>query len=412
VAAEAPGRAEALRLVGEGRLAEAAALIDAEQRASGDGARWLSDLIVQAMTYSDLTLAGRLAAINAALERGSDWWPSWPVRNDRLDETRLSLPKLRHDLRQLRYLRANGRVEGAFDEAIAAYEAALERHADLGENARASFSEDGDGRLGRAYGRILHLSGAPRLDAALSDRWDRRAAEMRYRRCRPGIVVIDDFLTRPALESLLRFCRESTVWSGNRYAHGRLGALFFNGFNCPLLLQIAEEIREAFPGLIGERHPLRQLWGFKNTQDLPADSTVHADFAAINVNFWLTPESANLDPCSGGMVIYDLEAPLSWDFSRYNERTDLIRRFVASHNPRAFRVAYRQNRAIVFNSDLFHATEAVRFSPDYPDHRINVTMLYGDRRFDEHHAEPVGELAIAGDVTPPWRSAALGRARR
>jgi hypothetical protein len=37
----------------------------------------------------------------------------------------------------------------------------------------------------------------------------------------------------------------------------------------------------------------------------------HADFAAVNVNIWLTPDSANLDPTSGGMDVYDAEAPPS-----------------------------------------------------------------------------------------------------
>lgn len=268
--------------------------------------------------------------------------------------------------------------------------------------------------VGRAYGRIVYQADAPRLDAALSSSWDRTLAERLYQERRPQIVVIDDFLTQEALASLSRFCRESTVWSGNRYGNGRLSALFFNGFNCPLLLQIAEEIRDAFPLLIGARHPLRQLWGFKNSRDLPADSTIHADFAAVNVNFWITPEAANLDPSSGGMVIYDLEAPLSWDFARYNERPDLIRALIEAHQSRSTRVPYRQNRAIIFNSDLFHATEGVHFRPDYSNHRINVTMLYGDRRFDEHHEEPsqIREHEVVSvSAAPAWRSAAF-RSRR
>jgi hypothetical protein len=68
----------------------------------------------------------------------------------------------------------------------------------------------------------------------------------------------------------------------------------FSGFNCPLLLQIAEELSEALPRVIGDRYPLRQLWGFKNAPHLPADSTNHADFAAVNVNFWITARIARM----------------------------------------------------------------------------------------------------------------------
>ena len=38
---------------------------------------------------------------------------------------------------------------------------------------------------------------------------------------------------------------------------------------------------------------------------------MHADAAAVNVNFWLTPDDANLDPDGGGLVVWDKEAPLS-----------------------------------------------------------------------------------------------------
>jgi hypothetical protein len=40
---------------------------------------------------------------------------------------------------------------------------------------------------------------------------------------------------------------------------------------------------------------------------------------------------------------------------------------------------YRANRAVIFDSDLFHQTDAIRFKPGYTDRRINVTLLYGDR---------------------------------
>jgi hypothetical protein len=221
-------------------------------------------------------------------------------------------------------------------------------------------------------------------------------------------VVIDDFLTPEALHSLRLFCIESTVWFGNRYADGRLGALFFSGFNCPLLLQIAEEIRDQLPDQIGTRHALRQLWGFKNTCVLPANSTVHADFAAINVNLWITPTQANLDDASGGMVIYDVDAPPSWNFATYNQDIDAIRNFLASHPHRVIRVPYRQNRVIIFNSDLFHATEAVCFRRDYESHRINVTMLYGERSQDAHHPT----ISFPSQNSAAWRSSAFSRTRR
>lgn len=403
-------RQHVLEFLRRGLRQEAAELCLAIVDEERDGRQWLAEEVVAAMEQPDLAFAGDLAAILTAIERGSEWLPAWMRGRTRpVADARLSTGKLRHDLDQLLHLRRLG-VSVPLDEMIAGYEAALDRLARTGV-CRAPLTGEDDGTIGRAFARLVHVADAPRVARALSLSWDRNQVQYRYLRSRPNMVVIDDFLAPEALQSLLRFCQDSTIWAGNRYAHGRLSSLFFSGFNAPLVLQIAEEIRDAFPLLIGGHHPLRQLWAFKNTEVLPGDSSIHADFAAINVNFWITPGEANLDQESGGMVVYDLEAPLSWSFWQYNERPDLIRQLIAQQLPRAIRIPYRQNRAIIFNSDLFHGTEAVCFQPDYLSHRINVTMLYGDRRHDEHHAEPDLEQRAPQNGLAAWRSAALARRR-
>lgn len=39
--------------------------------------------------------------------------------------------------------------------------------------------------------------------------------------------------------------------------------------------------------------------------------SVHADSASVNLNFWVTPDDANLDPTSGGLVVYPRAPPTS-----------------------------------------------------------------------------------------------------
>ncbi|MES2471258.1 MAG: tetratricopeptide repeat protein [Pseudomonadota bacterium] len=108
-----------------------------------------------------------------------------------------------------------------------------------------------------------------------------------WRTARPQVVVIDDLLTHEALEGLRRFCWESTVWR-KTYAGGYLGALPEHGFACPLLAQIADEFRSTYGGIFGPHH-LRYLWGLKYGSALKGIN-IHADFAAVNVNFWITPD--------------------------------------------------------------------------------------------------------------------------
>ena len=90
---------------------------------------------------------------------------------------------------------------------------------------------------------------------------------------------------------------------------------------------------------------------------------MHADAAAVNVNFWITPDEANLDPTSGGLIVWDKEAPDDWDFKEYNsdKNTHKIREFLDRNHANAITVPYRQNRAVIFNSNLFHETDHLAF---------------------------------------------------
>ena len=97
----------------------------------------------------------------------------------------------------------------------------------------------------------------------------------------------------------------------------------------------------------------------------------------MNLNFWLTPDSANLDPAGGGLVVYDVPAPASWSFRDYNADKSRIADFLSSHRATRRKVAYRCNRAVLFNASLFHETDAIHFKDGYENQRVNVTYLFG-----------------------------------
>ena len=391
-------------LVQLGRDDESLPLWEAEFDA--DGQAWIQNLIHTSLGAKDLRLAGRYAEIASRFRWGTRLRS--PAGDGPAESFPPSIPKLRHDAGQFRYLQQRGVLGAEFTEVIDAYERLADQLAVRGPETRCPFDSEEYRAIRHVYNRLLHVRETPRVKRALSDSWDSVAVENQYLENAPGVVCVDDFLTREALVALRRFCLESTVWSGNRYAHGRLGAFLHDGFNCPLLLQIGEELRETLPRVIGDRYPLRQLWGFKCGPELPADATTHADFAAVNVNFWITPDDANLDQESGGLVVYDVDAPLNWTFETYNGRTDVIRPFLEQQHSKAITIPYRENRAIIFNSDLFHGTAAVSFRPGYENLRINITMLYGEREEEVHHRELSGPSVTASRA---WRSAAFRRAR-
>jgi len=359
---------------------------DAELAASRPTPDGLDALIGKALRAGDLPVASERALQYAQLCRPTRWYPvardTDPPLPTGVPWPRVLTPsKLVHDIEQLSYLRDHGILANDVASIIDRYEGLLDTLRPLGADARVPLVGIAEREVGHVYNRLVHVRSTPRTPeatTAVSTDWDRASVEQRYIDGRPNVVVIDDFLTPGALESLRLFCLESTIWSTNRYDHGRLGSFFRDGFNCPLLVQIAEELRAALPRVIGTRHPVTQIWGYKYATTQPA-LPPHADFAAVNVNFWITPDDANLEPGAGGLVMYDVAAPTDWDFATYNRDGARIRELLAKKNAQATHIPYRQNRAVIFDSDLFHTTPSLRFRSGYEDRRINVTFLFGDR---------------------------------
>ncbi len=235
-------------------------------------------------------------------------------------------------------------------------------------------------QIAPSFNRILHYDKAETLPAGtLNPDLNISDIEARYQEKKPEIMYMDNLLNPAALTTLRKFCLESTIWKRD-YQNGYIGAFLANGFACPLLLQMAEELRTTFPGIF-KNHLLNQAWAFKYDSALRG-LNMHADAAAVNVNFWITPDEANLDPNSGGLIVWDKEAPDEWDFKEYNneKNADKIQDFLDRHHAEDVTIPHRQNRAVIFNSNLFHKTDTISFKNDYENRRINVTLLYGSRQ--------------------------------
>jgi hypothetical protein len=120
------------------------------------------------------------------------------------------------------------------------------------------------------------------------------------------------------------------------------------------------------------------MWAYKYDSHCSGIG-VHADAAAINVNFWTTPDAANLSPGAGGLAIYTHDAPRTWSYKHFNHDHARIKAYLESVGAQKITVPYRANRAVIFDSGLFHATDTFRFREGYENRRVNLTMLYGTR---------------------------------
>jgi tetratricopeptide (TPR) repeat protein len=292
----------------------------------------------------------------------------------------VSRSRLKHDAEQVQYL---------FDRGLLGAEYFAYRDALVHLSRRAAGNPESGSRttvspydlqaISASFNRIIHYGDSPELPTgAVNPALDVPAIEARYHASRPEVMHLDGLLTEEALASLRRFCLESTIWKRD-YENGYLGAFLGDGFSCPLLLQIAEELRLKLPGIFQD-HLLTQAWAFKYDSERTG-LNIHADAAAVNVNFWVTPDEANLDSQHGGLVVWDKEAPRDWNFKEYNNTANepKVRKFLADTRAKAVTIPYRANRAVIFNSDLFHETDRFHFKDDYESRRLNITLLYGRR---------------------------------
>ena len=285
--------------------------------------------------------------------------------------------KLRHDCEQLAHLLELGRLPQEYREVLDDYRALLaEIRGKVDVSSLVPFDASRHRLVARTYKRPLHIDAEPPPQAPLiNPGLDFREIEDRYLATDPNVVSLDGLLSRDGLLALRRFCTESTVW--NNIKPGYLGAYFYDGFCSELLLRLAWELRASLPRAIRD-HTLQMMWGYKCDCTLPGLG-VHADAAAVNVNFWITPDEANLAPERGGLRVYTEDAPEEWGFAKYNQESKTILDYLESCGSVPVRVPYRANRAVIFDSDLFHATDNPHFREGYLNRRINITMLYGVR---------------------------------
>jgi hypothetical protein len=189
---------------------------------------------------------------------------------------------------------------------------------------------------------------------------------------RPGVVVIDDILSPEALARIRQLLLESTVFYQTKMPlefGGYGGAYIDDGLHARILIALAFELNKALPRIMA-KHPLKYLWAYKYDSEYTGIRT-HADQAAVNVNIWLTPDDSVLDKDHGGLVVFTAKPPLNSDFSSYN--TDTERALKEMIEPTGFAnvtVPFRLNRAVMFDSALFHQTDVFRFKKGYKNRRM------------------------------------------
>ena len=288
----------------------------------------------------------------------------------------VSKNKLNHDIEQISYLLKKKIVSKKFNNIVKKYKfiySSLPKNSDHTDIF--TLSKEFTYKLGPTFNNLIYYQPPDIIEKKIINDNNKVVAINSKKKFK--YMVIDDFLNKEVLDKLYSFCLTNSIWNEFDYKNGYIGSFIENGFNAPLLLQISEEIRLQYPEIL-KKFPLTKAWAFKCNNQMKGIK-IHADFAAININFWITPDKANLNKKTGGLLIWDKEAPKNWDFKKYNNNHLAIKNFLKKKKSKMKRIKYKSNRVIIFNSNLFHASDNFNFKKNYENRRINITLLYGKR---------------------------------
>jgi tetratricopeptide (TPR) repeat protein len=279
--------------------------------------------------------------------------------------TSVSKLKLDHDIAQFRFLSAAHEDADRFARLAADFS---------GLHLTAAQS----GRIDESFARPAHQACPPAVaGSALEPSLDPDAITEAFRSRAPGYAVVDHLLAPEALAALRQHLLGSTIWHDFAHIRGFLAAYLEDGLASPLLLQIGADLVSTFPEIFRD-HALHQAWAFKCVGGHQSVD-VHLDAAAVSVNFWITPDAANRDPDHGGLVLYNAPPPPEWRIAGYDRDIAAIREFLSKSGASRTVIPHRANRAVIFESDQFHESDTVDFEPGYENHRINITLLFGQR---------------------------------
>lgn len=299
--------------------------------------------------------------------------------NQNIDEIVVGKHKLKHDIEQMEFLLSKGLINDSFKNEINNYkEVYYEISTKYPNSFLITLKEYLAKKIEKTFDKNIFILKNTHIDGDLFDKVNNFSKiEEKFLNSEVPVLYFDNFLTPEALKMVQDYCNQSTIWHEYKRNRGYLASYMDNGLSTEILYQISDELRQRMPKIFKDLY-LMNIWAFK--YDSTMDGVlVHADEAIVNVNLWIAPEDANLDKNSGGLIVYDVKAPLDWSFEKYNADTNYIYSFLEKNNAKKIIVPHKENRAVLFDSSLFHETDKFNFKDGYTNRRINVTMLFGKR---------------------------------
>mmetsp|Transcript_31114 Transcript_31114/g.66082 ORF Transcript_31114/g.66082 Transcript_31114/m.66082 type:complete len:478 (+) Transcript_31114:45-1478(+) len=219
----------------------------------------------------------------------------------------------------------------------------------------------------------------------------------------PGALVVDNLLSTSALQTIRQLLLRNTHWYQTKtpLEFGKyVGSYVDDGLHDPLFLQLAKQLHESMPRIM-KGHELKYMWAYKYDSEWESGIRLHADQAAVNVNLWVSLDGADLEVegFGGGLVVFTAKPPANWDFESYNTNTEfVIDHLLRPTNFANLTIAHKPNRAVIFDSALFHETDRYRFKKGYENGRINLTLLFGEMKMGDGDDGNAGRAHVGQEL--------------
>lgn len=227
-----------------------------------------------------------------------------------------------------------------------------------------------------------HVSGNQKQ--YLNSQLDYNLMEERY--LAGDVLQVDNILSPKCLNDLYNLALEATFFYDAKTTY--MGAYLGEGLGeNKVFMALVDEFRIRFPLVIRDL-PLGHAWFYKydSSEAKFGGRGTHADQAEVNINIWLTPDDANNDPLSGGLVVFDKgpqehqvasETFQAWNLYDGSNGKNSLSEWLIANNSSNVTVPYLCNRAVMFDSSRLHHTDRYNFKKGYKNRRINLTLLFG-----------------------------------
>lgn len=198
-------------------------------------------------------------------------------------------------------------------------------------------------------------------------------------------AIIDNFFTQQALELLRKDLLSHWGWSSiSREGH----EVFLRNFEHPILQGIISGLKKNLTTILAKKECVANL-AFMYIRNVGIHP--HSDLAAVSVNTWLTPDEFNLDPNSGGLVLYDVKREEDMMVHLFNSAPYCVEYFKEKTKGNKVVIPYRCNRTIIFDSGTFHSSDRMNFvNKGGATTRMNFGLSFDDPDRYRMKFEPYG----------------------